>query len=81
MATIAEALQAVHHAIATDSRDWSLARGDAWLYAVLVGWDCEDDPIGAFEEVATRHAWTAAQRSRIRELRAAVRLAAETEAP
>jgi hypothetical protein len=85
MATPAEALEAVHRAMATDSRDWGQARADAWLYAVLVGWDCEEVhdheyelcSAGAFDEVATRHGWTAAHRSLIRALRQAIRDAAE----
>jgi len=82
---LADALEAVQRAIATDSRDWGQARGDAWLWGVLVGWDCEEshdhemssDCEGAMlDEVATQHGWTAAQRSRIKELRRAIREAA-----
>jgi hypothetical protein len=78
---LADALEAVSRAIATDSRDWGVARGDAWLWGVLVGWDCEEAHAheyedcggGALDEVATRHGWTAAHRSRIKELRSAIR--------
>lgn len=81
MTTTAEALTALADVLATDSRDWSRTRGDAWLYGVLVGWDCEDAHDHELEgcegavlsEVADQHGWTAAQRSRLRELRQAIR--------
>ncbi len=40
--TTAQALKAIHRHMATDSRDWGQDRGDAWLYGILVGWDCEE---------------------------------------
>ena len=36
---VLDLLLAAHDAMAFDSRDWSLDRTDAWLYALLVGWD------------------------------------------
>lgn len=85
LSDVAAALAAVADVMATDSRDWSRARGDAWLYGVLVGWDCEEDHDhgaaecegGALDEVATGHGWTAAHRARLRTLRRAVRAATE----
>jgi len=88
--TPGQALNAVARYMATDSRDWGETRGDAWLYGVLVGWDCEENHDheldhceggGAVDEIAARHSWTAAQRSRIRDLRAAVRQAVEGAEP
>jgi hypothetical protein len=79
---LADALEAVQRAIATDSRDWGKGRGDAWLWGVLVGWECderhehEDDCGGALDELAIRHGWTAAHVERIRTLRTAIREAA-----
>lgn len=85
MTTLAHALTALADVLATDSRDWGRTRGDAWLYGVLVGWDCEDDHDheqehcegGALDEVAEEHGWNAAQRTRLRELRQAIRDAAQ----
>ncbi|MFJ8727688.1 hypothetical protein [Streptomyces sp. NPDC093269] len=38
-------LEALRSRITTDSRDWAADKLDAWLWAVLVGWDCENtDP-------------------------------------
>ena len=38
-------LEALRQRITTDSRDWSADKLDAWLWAVLVGWNCENtDP-------------------------------------
>lgn len=40
-----ESLEALRQRIATDSRDWSADKLDAWLWALLVGWNCENpDP-------------------------------------
>lgn len=84
MTTTAEALTALADILATDSRDWARSRGDAWLYGILVGWDCEEDHDheleacagGVLDEVADEHGWTPAHRSRLRELRQAIRDAA-----
>ena len=51
--TLAAALSGLETLIATSSRDWGTYRVDAWIWAVLVGWDCE-----ALEEVAAAHGWT-----------------------
>lgn len=76
---LADVLEAVNRAMATDSRDWGMARGDAWLYGVLVGWECDDqhehneiDCGGALDEMAIRHGWTTAHVDRIRALRRAI---------
>ncbi|MEU9703035.1 hypothetical protein [Streptomyces sp. NPDC047981] len=60
----------------TDSRDWAANQADAWLYAVLIGWDCEqqhdhtDDCAQLLEEVAAKHSWSAERVARIRKFRA-----------
>lgn len=65
--------------IATSSRDWCEYRVDAWLYAVLVGWDCEETEHdntcvhGAMEEMAARHGWDDTTVAKARRYRAAVR--------
>lgn len=38
---VAEAIRVASRIMTTSSRDWSLHAGDAWLWALLVGWDCE----------------------------------------
>ena len=83
MTTTADALSALRLALTTDSRDWSLSRGDAWIYGILVGWDCEEDHDheldfcegGALWSVAERHGWTGASVSQLKDLRRAVRSA------
>lgn len=75
---LAHSLDAIHFTMATDSRDWSLDRRDARLYALLVGWECEEqhqhdeDCNGALDELAARFGWDP---ERIRELRRPIRKA------
>jgi len=86
MTTTADALNALRLAATTDARDWSLNRGDAWIYGIVVGWDCEEAHNheleycegGALRSVAARHHWTAAQVSQLKELRGALRRHVET---
>ncbi len=81
MTTTTDALDALRLALTTDSRDWGQTRGDAWIYGILVGWDCEEDHDheyeycegGAFDLIADQHGWNAATRSQLRGLRRAVR--------
>lgn len=63
-AQLRETLAWITRMAATDSRDWSLARGDALLYAVLVGWNA------ALPDVAARHQWPPALVSQLHEYRA-----------
>jgi hypothetical protein len=76
--TLAAALDGLHTLIATSSRDWQTYRVDAWLWAVLCGWDCEqtehDDTCvhGALEETASMHGWDEATVAKARRYRAAV---------
>lgn len=80
LTTVAEALDRCGAMVATDSRDWSLGRNDAWLYGLLCGWDCEDDHEhddvcggdGAMREVAARHGWSTEDVARLRRYRAAI---------
>jgi hypothetical protein len=82
--TLAAALDGLHTLIATSSRDWQTYRVDAWLWAVLCGWDCEqtehDDTCvhGALEETAAMHGWDEATVAKARRYRAAVRAVTET---
>ncbi|CAL9668250.1 hypothetical protein SUDANB145_07274 (plasmid) [Streptomyces sp. enrichment culture] len=69
--------------LATSSRDWGQYRVDAWLYAVICGWDCEqtehDETCvhGALEEMAALHGWDDAAVAKARRYRAAVRALTE----
>lgn len=77
---VAETLIAAGRMVTSDSRDWSLSRSDAWLYGLLLGWECDEqhehDWIcggdGALREVAARHGWGEGDIVRIRRFRAAV---------
>ena len=63
--------------IATSPRDWAQSSDDAWMYAVLYGWDCEQqhehttDCRNQLVEVAAKHGWHAGRVERIRKHRAA----------
>jgi len=58
--------------LSTDSRDFSISRGDAVLYAVICGWDSDEegDPEGAMDEVASRHGWSPEFVTKLRRLHA-----------
>src|SRR5690606_26379341 len=83
--TLAAALDGLHTLIATSSRDWQTYRVDAWLWAVLCGWDCEqtehDETCvhGALEETAAMHGWDEATVAKARRYRAAVRAVTEQQ--
>ena len=72
---------------ATDSRDWGQAAGDALLWAVLIGWDCEEEhehddvmcSTGAFQEIAERHRWSPDWAQIVRQMRRAVQRVTVTE--
>ncbi|MFJ3084673.1 hypothetical protein ACIPJG_33655 [Streptomyces halstedii] len=76
---LAAALDGMATLITTSSRDWGTYRVDAWLYAVLVGWDCEETTHdktcvhGALEEMQQTHGWDDAAVAKARRYRAAVR--------
>ncbi|MEU2315132.1 hypothetical protein [Streptomyces albidoflavus] len=85
--TLAAALSGLETLIVTSSRDWGTYRIDAWIWAVLVGWDCEEDQHNAscsheaLEEVAAVHGWTDDTVAKARRYRDAVRrLNAEADA-
>lgn len=52
--------------LTTNVRDWGLDKADAWIYAIIVGWD---EP--ALREVAKHHKWSEATTERLRQLRRA----------
>jgi hypothetical protein len=46
------AFTALRQRMTVDSRDWSADKLDAWLYAILVGWDCENtDPAHVHNDI------------------------------
>jgi hypothetical protein len=71
---LAEALQSVHDCMVFDPRDWAAGRRDAWLWAILVGWDPDEpgDTDDAMTEVAARYGWTDETVERLRRMQAAV---------
>lgn len=58
------AIRSLGRTLATNARDWSLDRADAWLYGALCGWD------EALPEVAARHGWSAEDVARLEAIRA-----------
>jgi hypothetical protein len=81
---IGEVLDQVRLMMATDSRDWSACPGDAWLYALFIGWECVDEhehdeincSTGTLDLIAGRFGWTHARVERIRAMRQTLRAAA-----
>ncbi|WP_262059692.1 hypothetical protein [Streptomyces sp. STR69] len=77
---LAAMFEGLHTLLATSSRDWQTYRVDAWLWAILCGWDCEqaehDETCthGALEETAAIHGWDDATVAKARRYRAAVRI-------
>lgn len=61
----AQAVTALCNQLRFNSRDWAADRGDAYLWAVLIGWD--DDVLA---EVAAKHGWNEYRVKYVRELRA-----------
>ncbi|MFI0822253.1 hypothetical protein ACH4TX_42230 [Streptomyces sp. NPDC021098] len=78
---LAPMFEGLESLLATSSKDWGACREDAWLWAVLVGWDCEEDHEhnatcddgGAMQEIAERYGWSPEAVAKARRYRAAVR--------
>ncbi|MFB9558672.1 hypothetical protein [Streptomyces roseoviridis] len=87
VATFAAIFEGFGNLLATSSRDWAEYAVDAWLYAVVLGWDCEetehDDTCthGVMEEMAEAHGWDEAAVAKARRYRAAVRAALDPQEP
>lgn len=85
LAALAPMFEGLARLIATSSRDWGEYRVDAWLWAVLVGGDCEDDHEhddlcdngAAMREMAERHGWDDETVSKARRYRNAIRAVTE----
>ncbi|MCM1974609.1 hypothetical protein [Streptomyces sp. G1] len=77
--TLADLFEGFGRLLATSSRDWGQYRVDAWLYAVILGWDCEETvhdetcTHGAMEEMQRQHGWSDEAVAKARRYRAAVR--------
>ncbi|MEU0937667.1 hypothetical protein [Embleya sp. NPDC005971] len=76
---VRDALESVGSTMASDSRDWGVDRRDAWLWGILLGWDCDDvhahdeTCINALDEVAAKARFSPELVATIRRHRAAVR--------
>ncbi|MFE6474524.1 hypothetical protein [Streptomyces rochei] len=81
--TLAPLFEGFARLLSTSSRDWGQYAPDAWLYAVICGWDCEETTHskscvhGAMEEMAERHGWDDATVAKARRYRATVRAITE----
>lgn len=82
-----EVLEAMTGAMATNVRDWGADRMDAFLWGVLLGWDCDEQhdesqcEENAMASIAARHGWDARQVERVRSFRRAVERVASQPAP
>ncbi|MEU1327193.1 hypothetical protein [Streptomyces microflavus] len=76
---LAPMFEGLQRLLATSSRDWGEYRVDAWLWAVLLGWDCEEDVHGetcvhgTMAEMQQAHGWDDAAVAKARRYRSAVR--------
>jgi hypothetical protein len=80
LAALVPIFEGFERLLTTSARDWGEYRVDAWLYAVICGWDCEntehDDAIcshGALEEAAEQHGWNEEAIAKARRYRDVVR--------
>ncbi len=84
-ATLHQLFEGFARLLATSSRDWSAYRVDAWLYAIVCGWDCEEAVHGdtcvhgAMDEMAHAFGWDADTVAKARRYRNAVRALAPPE--
>jgi hypothetical protein len=73
-AGLVAALESLENAMVTSAADWAATPAMAWVYGVIVGWDCDGcegthDECGngpATRELATRFRWSAADVERLR---------------
>ena len=61
---VSSAINAVRNMMRISSRDWAADRGDAYLWALLIGWDDE-----ALTEVAAKHRWDEHRLAYVRRMR------------
>ena len=78
--------ESMHSAIVFDAADWSGSRGMAWVYGILIGWDCEEDHehdwicggTDGLDDMGPRFRWDEANIARLRRLRLAYLAERET---
>lgn len=80
-------LRELGHVMATSATDWGVHHGEARLYAVLVGWECEGDCLdpdnpehhcdSTLWHMAARHGWPVGTVEQIRAQRAQIREATQ----
>lgn len=88
-APLPEVFESLELVLNRSSRDWGDYWADAWLYGVLVGWDCEGahkhddicDNGAAMREMAEKHGWDEATVARLRRYRETARRALSGEQP
>ena len=61
-----EPLEALENCVAFSSRDWSVDKGDAWIYGIVIGWSDADPEFDAMDEVARQHGWDSATVERLK---------------
>lgn len=75
-----KAVDSAGTALAFSPRDWGADHRDAWVYAILLGWGCEDDHEhddvcegdAALTEIADQHRWDEATVARVTSHRASI---------
>lgn len=71
MDVVGEALKLARNSMTSDARDWGLSKRDAWLWAILVGWDSPDGEC-TLEKVAEPHGWSEMTIARLRRVALAI---------
>ncbi|MER6249336.1 hypothetical protein [Streptomyces griseorubiginosus] len=85
--TLAALFEGFGRLLSTSSRDWGQYAPDAWLWAVICGWDCEETTHSkacvhdVMEEMQQRHGWSDEAVAKARRYRAAVRALTEPTDP
>lgn len=79
MSELRKALESLRASMVFDPRDWGRVKRDAWMYAILIGWDDDDRPSQVMDAVAARHGWSAETVARLRRMRAAVKAAVDED--
>ncbi|MYS16126.1 hypothetical protein [Streptomyces sp. SID4982] len=82
---LADVLEWLRSAVVSSGRDYAYNSSDAWIFGVLVGWECEEShehgPTCKAETLlstlAKTHGWREDYVARLREHRAIVRAALE----
>ncbi|MCB5168024.1 hypothetical protein LG634_24755 [Streptomyces bambusae] len=79
LAALSQLFDGLDRLLATSSRDWGATREDAWLWAVICGWDCEpgctdiECAHDTLQQMADAFGWDDAAIAKARRYRAAVR--------